>query len=129
MWGRTVNCFQESHGDLHDLNMWNLCPPCILFPRNVAPLVSIFPRRTLCTFCSSLFLFAKLENFNSQKHPPPSPLSPYKLDFFSYTNKGCVHCGLAIYIKMYPKEKEELWKLKYFTTHKYTLQKIYCWFI
>jgi hypothetical protein len=38
-------------------------------------------------------------------------------------NKGC---GLAIYIKKkYRKAKEELWKLKYFTTQKYNnLQKI-----
>jgi len=28
------------------------------------------------------------------------------------------HCGLAIYIKKYLKEKEELWKLKYFTMQK-----------
>jgi hypothetical protein len=27
-------------------------------------------------------------------------------------------CGLAIYIKTYLKEKEELWKLKYFTIAK-----------
>jgi hypothetical protein len=33
------------------------------------------------------------------------------------------HCGLAIYIKKYPKAKEELWKLKYFTMQKYNLQK------
>jgi len=34
------------------------------------------------------------------------------------------HCGLAIYINKYLKEKEELWKLKYFTMQKYSLQKI-----
>jgi hypothetical protein len=34
------------------------------------------------------------------------------------------HCGLAIYIKKYPKGKEELWKLKYFTIHKYNPQNI-----
>jgi len=28
------------------------------------------------------------------------------------------HCGLAIYINKYLKEKEELWKLKYFTMQK-----------
>jgi hypothetical protein len=33
------------------------------------------------------------------------------------------HCGLAIYIKKYPKAKEELWKLKYFTLQTYDLQK------
>jgi hypothetical protein len=33
-------------------------------------------------------------------------------------------CGLAIYLKKYLKEQEELWKLKYFTMQKYTLQKI-----
>jgi hypothetical protein len=32
------------------------------------------------------------------------------------------HHGLAIYIKMYLKAKEELWKLKYFTMQKYNLQ-------
>jgi hypothetical protein len=33
------------------------------------------------------------------------------------------HCGLAIYIKKYLKEKEELWKLEYFTMQKCNLQK------
>jgi hypothetical protein len=36
------------------------------------------------------------------------------------------HCGLAIYIKKYLKEKEELWKFKYFTMQKYNLQKKSC---
>jgi len=31
--------------------------------------------------------------------------------------------ALAIYIKKYLKAKEELWKIKYFTTQKYNLQK------
>jgi hypothetical protein len=39
-------------------------------------------------------------------------------------NKGCVTCGLAIYIKTYLKAKEELSKLKYFTMQKYNLQQI-----
>jgi hypothetical protein len=34
------------------------------------------------------------------------------------------HHGLAIYIKKDLKAKEELWKLKYFTMHKYNCQKI-----
>jgi hypothetical protein len=38
--------------------------------------------------------------------------------------KGVSHCGLAIYIKKYLKAKEEVWKLKYFTAQKYSLQKI-----
>jgi hypothetical protein len=38
--------------------------------------------------------------------------------------RGVSHCGLVIYIKMYLKAKEELWKLKYFTMQKYNLQKI-----
>jgi len=46
-----------------------------------------------------------IENFIPRKHPP---LSPYKLDLFSYTNKGVTHCSLAIYIKKYLKSKEEL---------------------
>jgi hypothetical protein len=33
-------------------------------------------------------------------------------------------CGLAFYIKKYLKAKEELWKLKYFTTQKSNVQKI-----
>jgi hypothetical protein len=37
--------------------------------------------------------------------------------------RGVSHCGLAIYILKYLKAKEELWKLKYFTAHKYNLQK------
>jgi hypothetical protein len=36
---------------------------------------------------------------------------------------GVSHSGLAICIKKYLKEKEELWKLKYFTIQKYNLQK------
>jgi hypothetical protein len=35
------------------------------------------------------------------------------------------HCGLAMYIKKYLKAKEELWKLKYFTTQKYNPSKNY----
>jgi hypothetical protein len=33
--------------------------------------------------------------------------------------RGVLHCGLVIYITMYLKKakEEELWKLKYFTTH------------
>jgi hypothetical protein len=38
-------------------------------------------------------------------------------------NKGCVTCGLAIYIKKYLKAKEEFGKPKYFTMQKYNLQK------
>jgi hypothetical protein len=33
------------------------------------------------------------------------------------------HCDLAIHIKKYLKEKEEIWKFKYFTMQKYNLQK------
>jgi hypothetical protein len=33
------------------------------------------------------------------------------------------HYGLAIYMKKYLREKEEIWKLKYFTMQKYNLQK------
>jgi hypothetical protein len=40
------------------------------------------------------------------------------------TKKEKQHSGLAIYIKEYLKAKEELWKLKYFIMHKYSLQKI-----
>ncbi len=36
---------------------------------------------------------------------------------------GVSHCGLAICIQKYLKAKEELWKLNYFTTQKYDLQK------
>jgi len=38
--------------------------------------------------------------------------------------RGVSQCGHAIYIKKYLKEKEELWKLKYFTMQKYNLPKI-----
>jgi hypothetical protein len=34
---------------------------------------------------------------------------PGKIPYFCNVNKGVSHCGLAIYIKTYPKEKEELW--------------------
>jgi hypothetical protein len=37
----------------------------------------------------------------------------------------CQNCGLAIYIKKYIfQQKEELWKLKYFTMQKHNLPKI-----
>jgi hypothetical protein len=36
---------------------------------------------------------------------------------------GVSHFGLAIYIKKYLNEKEELWKVKYFSMQKYNLQK------
>jgi hypothetical protein len=32
------------------------------------------------------------------------------------------HCGLAIYIKIYIKRKEDIWGFKYFTMQKYNLQ-------
>jgi hypothetical protein len=35
------------------------------------------------------------------------------------TTMGVSHCVLPIYIKKYLKANEELWKLKYFTIHKY----------
>jgi len=38
---------------------------------------------------------------------------------FPFTRKkqvGVSHCGLAIYIKVYLKAQEELWKLKYFSS-------------
>ncbi len=38
--------------------------------------------------------------------------------------RGVSHHGLANYIKKYLKAKGELWKLNYFTMHKYHLQKI-----
>jgi hypothetical protein len=41
-----------------------------------------------------------------------------------YRTRDSSHYGLAIYIKKYLKAKEELWKLKYFNTQKYDLQKI-----
>jgi hypothetical protein len=48
------------------------------------------------------------------------------LGILNLTNKTRVvsHCGLAIYIDMYLKAKEESWKLKYFTMQKYNLPKI-----
>jgi hypothetical protein len=36
---------------------------------------------------------------------------------------GVSHCGLAIYIEKCLKAKEEIWKFKYFTIHKYYLPK------
>jgi hypothetical protein len=35
------------------------------------------------------------------------------------TTSGVSHYGLAIYIKSILRQKEELWKLKYFTMQKY----------
>jgi hypothetical protein len=37
--------------------------------------------------------------------------------------RGVSHCGLAIYIRKYLKAKEEVWKFKYFTMKKYNLKK------
>jgi hypothetical protein len=37
--------------------------------------------------------------------------------------KGLSRYGLAIYVKIYPKAKEELWIFKYLTMQKYNLQK------
>jgi hypothetical protein len=46
---------------------------------------------------------------------------PTYLTNWGKKTRGVSHCGLAIYIKKYVKDKEEeLWKLKYFT-----MQKIY----
>jgi hypothetical protein len=43
----------------------------------------------------------------------------------AFITRGVSHWGLAIYIKMYLKAKENLWKLKYFIIQKYiNLQKI-----
>jgi hypothetical protein len=44
---------------------------------------------------------------------------------FGNETRGVSHRGLAIIdIKKYLKAKEELWKPKYFTMQKYSLQKI-----
>jgi hypothetical protein len=48
---------------------------------------------------------------------------PYTLITILYKTRGVSHCGHAIYIKKYLKEKEELWKFKYFTMQKHNLQK------
>jgi len=37
--------------------------------------------------------------------------------------RDALHCVLAIHIKKYLNEKEELWKFKYFTMQKYNFQK------
>jgi hypothetical protein len=39
--------------------------------------------------------------------------------------RGMSHCDLAIYIEKYLMVREELWKLKYASTQKYNLQKIF----
>jgi hypothetical protein len=41
------------------------------------------------------------------------------------TTRGVSHCGLPIYNKekYLKKAKEEFWKLKYFTVHKYNFKK------
>jgi hypothetical protein len=41
-----------------------------------------------------------------------------------HKTRGVSGCGLAIDIRKYLKEKEELRKLKYLTMQKYNLQKI-----
>jgi hypothetical protein len=51
-------------------------------------------------------------------------LSWVSLFVCSNLTRGVSHCGLAIYIRNYLKEKKELWKLKYFIMQKYNLQKI-----
>jgi hypothetical protein len=43
---------------------------------------------------------------------------------FPEIKQGVYHnVALAIYIKKYLRQKEELWKFKYFTMQKYNLQK------
>jgi hypothetical protein len=56
------------------------------------------------------------------------PTPPKVLQKINATKtRGVSHCGLAIYIKKYPKAKEELWKLKYFAIQKFSKrnQKIF----
>jgi hypothetical protein len=43
--------------------------------------------------------------------------------FDAIKTRGVSDCCLAIYIRKYLKAKKELWKLKYFTMHKYNLKK------
>jgi len=44
---------------------------------------------------------------------------------WSHLQQGVYHtAALPFTLKKYLKAKEELWKLKYFTTHKYNVQKI-----
>jgi hypothetical protein len=42
-----------------------------------------------------------------------------KMEVLATTTRGVSHYGLAMYIKMDFKAKEELWKLKYFTMAKH----------
>jgi hypothetical protein len=44
------------------------------------------------------------------------PNKEKKNPYFLKKTRGVSHCGLANYMKKYLKAKEELWKLKYFTT-------------
>jgi hypothetical protein len=49
--------------------------------------------------------------------------TPMSRSLQSFWIRGVSHYGLAIYIKIYFEAKEEISKFKYFTMHKYNLQK------
>jgi hypothetical protein len=72
-------------------------------------------------------LYAKTHFFlgcgDISKQPSCFP-QEYGMKMWNYCillSRGVSHCGLA---KKYPKAKEELWRLEYFTMQKYNLQKI-----
>ncbi len=53
----------------------------------------------------------------------PTNLQPFYV--FGSKKQGVCHTmALPFTLKKYLKEKEELWKLKYFTTQKYNLQNM-----
>jgi hypothetical protein len=57
---------------------------------------------------------------------PPRPFHPSKSMFAKpiFKQGACHTMALPFTLKIYIKEKEELWKLKYFTIQNYNLQKI-----
>ncbi len=67
----------------------------------------------------------KYIGYNNQGRWDFLPLKTYsKWNFYKKQGVCLSHCALAIFtFKKYLKEKEELWKLKYFTMQKYNLQK------
>jgi hypothetical protein len=61
-----------------------------------------------------------MRNLHPETHPfdRPSILLIHEPSLHTKRTRGVSHCDLAIHIKKYVKAKEELWKLKYFTTQK-----------
>jgi hypothetical protein len=71
-------------------------------------------------------IHVQIDHLSLNKHQTPNKVMQVHVqkDCPSIQETRGVSCyGLAIYMKMYLKAKEELWKLKYFNMQKHNLQK------